>query len=289
MMNNFFLRNSIILKLKALAFNYYKFIKNLSFVKRIKFIVIVFKNRFFNKTIKRQTKNYKNIPIIIISFNQLYYLKKLINFLRYNGYTNIVIIDNNSDYAPLLAYFEEIELSIKIHKLSENYGHMVFWKKNELFNLYSKGYYVVTDADIVPDKDCPSDFLRKFRNILDKNRELSKVGFSLQIDDIPTTNPKKDTIIKWEEKFWKEKTTDGNFMARIDTTFALYPPKNQWFLRKNFYHAIRTNKPYVSKHGGWYLNSKELTEEQKYYQEKANSSSSWKVDEKGDLDSIVCY
>ena len=34
---------------------------------------------------------------------------------------------------------------------------------------YSKGYYVVTDADIVPLDTVPSNFMNKFRNLLDIN------------------------------------------------------------------------------------------------------------------------
>jgi hypothetical protein len=68
---------------------------------------------------------------------------------------------------------------------------MVFWKNKEIFNTYSKGYYVVTDSDIVPNKNCPSDFLLHFKTILDKHYSLSKVGFSLKIDDIPNSNSNK--------------------------------------------------------------------------------------------------
>lgn len=74
--------------------------------------------------------------------------------------------------------------------------------------MYSNGYYVVTDPDIITIENCRSDFL-----------------------------------------------------SRIDTTFALYPPRNQWFLRKNFYHAIRTKMPFMAKHGGWYIDSNKLTDE----------------------------
>ena len=63
----------------------------------------------FNSEIRRQQKNFKSIPIIIISFNQLHYLRQLIAFLKKYEYSNIVIIDNNSTYKPLLDYFETIE------------------------------------------------------------------------------------------------------------------------------------------------------------------------------------
>ena len=145
------------------------------------------KNYFFNDTVISQNKNYKSIPIIIISFNQLYYLKQLIEFLKKSNYNNIVVIDNNSTYEPLLEYFDDIESEVTIHRLNQNHGHLVFWKNKELFEKYSKGYYAITDADINPIPECPEDFLLYFKKILDKVFEITKVGFSLKIDDIPNT------------------------------------------------------------------------------------------------------
>lgn len=71
----------------------------------IKHYLLLFYNTYFNSITKAQNKNYKNIPIIIISFNQYFYLKQLVDFLIQNKYTNIVIVDNNSSYPPLLKYF----------------------------------------------------------------------------------------------------------------------------------------------------------------------------------------
>ena len=125
---------------------------------------------------RNHNKNYKSIPIIIISYNQLFYLKQLIGFLQDNAYTNIVILDNNSTYAPLIEYFKEIKDDVKIHKFNKNYGHRVFWSQDEVFKAYAKGYYVVTDPDIMPLSDCPHDFLRYFKKILNANPEVNKVG-----------------------------------------------------------------------------------------------------------------
>ena len=73
---------------------------------RIKFAVNGILNPIFNATVKAQNKDYKSIPIIIISFNQLEYLKKLITFLKERHFKNIVIIDNMSIYKPLLDYYK---------------------------------------------------------------------------------------------------------------------------------------------------------------------------------------
>ncbi|WP_347924934.1 glycosyltransferase family 2 protein [Pontimicrobium sp. SW4] len=275
--------------LKTVLFNIYKRIKNHRISKRTRYYYFRFINNYFNKVTLKQNKNYKSIPIIIVSYNQLFYLKKLINFLLKNEYSNIVIVDNNSNYKPLLTYFDELKDKVEIHRLTENFGHRVFWEQKEIFNKYNKGYYVLTDPDIVPLNSCPNDFVLKFKQLLDKNWKLSKVGFSLITDDIPDTNPNKTKILEWENRFWKNKTKSGDYQSSIDTTFALYPPKNIWSFRENFYHAIRTNNPYMAIHGGWYMDIDNLTEEQKFYMSTASSSSSWNINSKGDLANDVCY
>lgn len=211
----------------------------------IKHYLLLFYNIYFNSITKAQHKNYKSIPIIIISFNQYFYLKQLVDFLIKNEYTNIVIVDNDSSYPPLLKYFEEIANKVTLHRLKTNEGHMVFWKNKEIFDRYSKGYYVVTDSDIVPISNCPHDFLRYFKSVLDAKPYVSKVGFSLKIDDLPENNFNKQKIIDWEVKFWDLKDKNDNYIAPIDTTFALYKPNSYHVADNKFYKAIRTKYPYM--------------------------------------------
>lgn len=236
----------------------------------------------FNATVKSQLKNPKQIPIIIISFNQLYYLQQLIGFLQKNGYTNIIIVDNKSTYKPLLDYFEILKTQVMIYRLEENVGHLSFWKSEAIFKMYSKGYYVVTDADIVPVNECPDNFLHRLRLLLDQAYDRTKVGFSLKLDDIPDTNLNKDKIKEWEAQFWEYKISSNVFKAEIDTTFAIYRPNYKYQL-KDFTKGWRTDYPMQAKHGGWYLDVNHLTEEQEYYMKTANASASWQVNEQGEL------
>ncbi|WP_432222968.1 glycosyltransferase [Flavobacterium sp. TMP13] len=231
----------------------------------------------------KQSFNYKKIPIIIISFNQLFYLRKLVRFLQRKKYLNIIIIDNNSTYPPLLEYLKSISGQATVYMLDKNYGHLVFWKNRDIFKKYMRGYYVITDADIVPESYCPDDFLLEFKKILNKNRKVSKVGFSLKIDDLPAKNTNREKVIRWESQFWKNINIDGNYQAPIDTTFALYKPGFIEYNSKVFYNAIRTKNPYVAIHGGWYIDSQNPTDEQKYYLKVARHSASWLTDENGDL------
>ncbi len=250
--------------------------------KLIKNKVKVWYHHNFNSMVKAQLKNPKCIPIVIISFNQLFYLKQLVDFLIKNEYTTIVIVDNNSTYQPLLNYFDTIKELTTIHRLKENVGHLSFWKSNDIFKQYSKGYYVVTDADIVPVNECPNNFLETFRKLLDQAYDRNKVGFSLKLDDILDSNPNKNKIIQWEAQYWSYKVKPNVYKAEIDTTFAIYKPNYNYQL-KDFTKGWRTDYPLQARHGGWYLDFQNLTEEQKYYFETANASASWQINQEGEL------
>ncbi|APG64704.1 hypothetical protein LPB136_04715 [Tenacibaculum todarodis] len=252
------------------------------YIKKKLFIWWDFYNSNFNKIVREQIKDYKKIPIVIINFNQLENLKKLVSFLIKFEYNNIVIIDNLSTYPPLLEYYSEIENTVSVLKNKKNQGHRVFWNNKEYFNFYGKGYYVVTDPDVIPIEKCPQDFLSYFKKKLDSNKDITKVGFSLKIDDLPNHNSNKEKVINWEKKFWVDKDLEEDYIADIDTTFALYRPK-QTFKFNNFYRAIRTKTPFLARHMGWYLNNKNLTNEEIYYMKTASKSGSWRVDENGVL------
>lgn len=226
------------------------------------------------------------IPVIIINFNQLFYLNQLISFLKDRKFKNIIIIDNKSSYPPLLDYYKSIEKIVTIEYMDENYGHRVFFENPKLYKKYARGYYILTDADIVPNNNLPKDFLNKMLSILNeyKNR-VYKVGFALNIDDLPEYYPLKQKVIKWEKKFWENQLSENIFLADIDTTFAIYHPVKLHFFFKNleFYKGIRIGGNYTAKHGGWYLDPENLSEETKFYFRNANNSSSWKFNNQNQL------
>jgi hypothetical protein len=224
--------------------------------------------RFF---LPRIEADYKDIPILINNYNRLECLLKLIAYLRRNEYTNIIIIDNASTYPPLLEYYRNSDL--QIYYLNRNYGHLALWKSG-LFINFINNYYVYTDPDVLPIEQCPSDFLNYFKSILDKNRDVVKVGFSLKIDDIPDFYKYKNEVIEWEKKWWIDKVDDNFYVAHIDTTFALYAP---WaFGGSNEYRlSYRSDYPYVARHLPWYADSSNLTDEDIYYMSLNLISSHW--------------
>ena len=156
-----------------------------------------------NLLVRSQLKNTASIPIIIINFNQLYYLKQLVNFLVLRKFQNIIIVDNNSTFQPLLDYYKDLPANVTVEYMTKNYGHMVFFKSKELKKKYSKGFFVVTDADIVPNKSLPEDFMKQMIAVMLKY-ERKKVVFALRIDDLPETYPLREKVLNWEKRFWAE-------------------------------------------------------------------------------------
>lgn len=231
----------------------------------------------FNKTVKKQLANPLEIPIIIINYNQLYYLRQLLDFLRKRNFKNIIIVDNNSTYPPLLDFYEEKKENFTLERMKSNLGHLVFFENKELQQKYNKGFYFLTDADIVPNENLPKDFATQMIGYLRKYfRAVTKVGFALDIENIPEEYPLKEKVFAWEKNYWRNPVEKNVYKAKIDTTFALYKPG---YPKKKtdytFYNALRLSGDFTCKHGGWYLNPNALSEEQKFYLQTSSSAGSW--------------
>ncbi|AZA91994.1 Glycosyl transferase family 2 [Chryseobacterium nakagawai] len=240
----------------------------------------------YDQHVKSQRQNPLSIPVIIINFNQLHYLKQLISFLQERKFENIVIIDNKSDYPPLLDYYQSIDKTVTIERMNGNFGHKVFFDHKDLQEKYGKGYFIVTDPDIVPNKNLPQNFITEMISKMDKYyNTITKVGFALDIETIPDYFPLKSKVIKWENKFWSHKLEDEVYSAFVDTTFALYKPYYPMkFNNLPFLEGIRIGGSYTALHGGWYMDPQNYTEEYLHYIESVDKSSSWKLDTKGGHD-----
>lgn len=235
--------------------------------------------KYTSPTVKSQFKNSKKVPVIIINYNQLFYLEKLVEFLLDREIQNIIIIDNKSDYQPLLQYYEAISSKVTVEIMDKNYGHMVFFQNEKLRKKYGRGFYFLTDADIVPNPSTPIDFVERMIFLLEKYfSKITKVGFALEIQDIPEYYHFKDRVQKWETQFWNLEVGNCIFKADIDTTFALYKPcYPDMFNQKRFLQGLRLGGEFVAKHGGWYIDHQLLTEEQKHYIASTNDSASWSI------------
>lgn len=238
-----------------------------------------------NELVISQRKNQKSIPVIIISYNQLFYLKQLIDFLLRRNFENIIILDNLSTYPPLLEYYGEIKEKVHVEFLGKNLGHKVFFENPELIEKFGKGYYFLTDPDIVPNENLPENFAQIMLEKLDQHfNKITKVGFALKIDDIPDSFKFKKEVLDWEAGSWKNEIEPDIFNNFVDTTFALYKPNyNLKFNTLSYYKGLRMGGNFTAKHGGWYIDHENLTEETAFYFKTTNRSSSWALDENGNV------
>lgn len=206
-------------------------------------------------------KDCKSVPIIINNFNRLTTLKQLISSLESRGYKNIYIIDNNSSYPPLLEYYEECPY--EVFRLRKNIGHKSIWKTG-IYKKFWKGFYVYTDSDVVPDDQCPDDFIEHFHGVMKRYPLATKVGFSLKITDLPDVFQQKQAIVDSQKIYWEHQIEEGLYRAPIDTTFALYRPFSKTNVNWHMLH-IRTAGDYTAKHLPWYNDSANLSDEEYFY------------------------
>ena len=230
------------------------------------------------KLIKTQL-NIPKIPIVVISWNSLTFIKNFINQIKKLP-NDIIILDNNSSYPALHKYYDilknELGDKINIKQLKENYGHEVYLKRRDLL----PDIYILSDPDLQLNPKMPlnvSDILYCISN----KYNIFKVGLCLDISDHINFEETKNymapntTIKKWESQFWKKQIKNDIYElydADIDTTFSLV---NWHYYNENKYKGIRIGNNFTAKHLPWYKNYYEnnFTKEELYYLKKNNKSS----------------
>jgi hypothetical protein len=188
----------------------------------------------------------------------------MVEWCKNNGLEPI-IVDNASDYPPLLEYYQSDPCQVIV--MPRNYGHRVMWAG--LVEL-PKDRFIITDPDLDM-SGVPYDFLSVLNDGLNIC-PVAKCGLSLEINDLPDTKESR-FISNIEAKYWVEKINDKYFRAEVDTTFALY--REGW----NQYttEGIRTNRPYTARHYSWYYTDfDKLPEDEQNYYRTANDSASGK-------------
>lgn len=206
------------------------------------------------------SQNCFEVPIIINNRNRFTFLKLMIDQLQSFGYQHIYILDNDSSYPPLLEYYKTV--NAKVIFLKQNVGYRALWETN-VFEQFKNQYYVYSDPDILLQKDCPKDFVYQLYVFLNKYSGKEKAGVALKIDDLPDFYANKQDAIKNESVFWTKQLEKDVYDAMVDTTLALYKPLA--FGNAEECSAIRVGGRLAAQHLTWYLDSKNLSEEELYY------------------------
>ena len=220
--------------------------------------------------------DWRDIPVFVVNRNRHASLVALIDWLLAAGTRRVVVLDNASDYPPLLRYYEALPEGAKVMRLEHNHGPYVLWEQavHEVLDTP----YVLTDSDVVPAACCPGDLIGALLAALQRWPDAKKVGPALRIDDLPDGYVEADTVRKWESQFWEHPVAPGVFAAPIDTTFALYPARSAF---SNEPCNLRLGHPYLAVHTPWYAEETKLDDEERHYREHTSPVfSNWSVAKK---------
>lgn len=212
------------------------------------------------------------IPVYVNVFNRLTTTRKLCEQLAAMPCVEVIIVDNDSTWEPLLDWYAECPY--EVIRLRENLGHHAPWLSGAVEHDPSP-FYCVTDCDLDLE-NIPSDLMSVLqRPLMWHETNIVKSGVSLRINDLPEW---QSSVKNWESRFWKRSIGHGYYVAPVDTTLAMY--------RRDTLHAtamqvvrvfaVRSAEPYTARHVPWYLDAENLDDENKNYFATANASNSWK-------------
>src|SRR5260221_4084181 len=210
-------------------------------------------------------------PIFIVCRDRITHLKQLVSWLEAAGEERIYLIDNGSTYEPLLSYLDANPHNVQY--MRENVGHLVLWKRDLLSQYHIREQFVLTDPDVVPTAECPHDAIDYFKRV-QRQYDVMKAGFGLVTDDLPAHN--RERIVAWESQFVNVplRRIVGSadlFSADIDTTFAVYSDRCPFDSSPGTGNSIRTVNPYLARHMSWYIDPQNLSEEDLYYAQHADT------------------
>ncbi|CAB4160009.1 Glyco_tranf_GTA_type domain containing protein [uncultured Caudovirales phage] len=219
----------------------------------------------------------KNIPIVILNRDRFHPLREQVECLQKYGYNNIIVIDNYSTYQPLLDWYKTANINVFHNTLTENSCHafrdLILNVRHPLFVSIIQDWYVFNDSDIIPADGVPEDFIEHLIAYAIKYNK-SKVGMSIEINDIDLNYPLNAWVHSYESGYWTNGIVDGDvelYPHPIDTTFAVHAPH---IIPTWSNDTLRVGYPYVVKHAPFYYDPNNLPDDEKYYLEHMNKQSS---------------
>lgn len=200
------------------------------------------------------------IPVFIICRDRVNNLRKLVKWLEKTNQAEIILVDNDSRYPPLLEYLNTSPHLV--YWLKSNHSKWAPWKE-DLINKHPSDYFVVCDPDVLPVKKCPLDAIEYFIQALKDHPNHLGVGPALEIKNLPNHYAAKQDLIKWENRYWEKPVDDGKFFeAVIDSAFITLREGSQLDAEKP---SLRANYPYVFRHETWYMDTHNPSEEDFFY------------------------
>jgi hypothetical protein len=214
-----------------------------------------------------------DIPVVLLSYNNLTLLKAMVRQLRECFDAHVVIADNGSKYPPMIDYLEGIARSdpkVRVWRFGGNFGpHLLFQEAGRhQFNSMPR-FFALSDSDMRLGDHLPRNFLCVLAHLTQRLR-VPKAGLALDIADHQYMHQlgnytRNKTIYEWERSVYKARVdvegwpeVQGHvYDAPIDTTFAVYDKAQ--FARNDTTDvtyfidtAVRVTGPFTAKHRPWY-------------------------------------
>jgi len=217
------------------------------------------------------------IPVAVVARNNPTLLRQLIMQLRECFNAQIFILDDSSDFPPMITYLKSLQKDNRITVIKSNVpGGPHSWFRDPphpiLLNL--PRFFAYTDSDLRLNSDLPRNFLCVLAHITQR-LQIPKAGLALDLTDKDRMWPFKDfygshSIWSWEDNFWARALrvpgwpgldVDRVFDAAVDTTFAVYDkgllncsdrkeyPSNMCFTARQ---SVRVSGVFTAKHRPWY-------------------------------------
>lgn len=211
------------------------------------------------------------IPVFITTRDRLTTLPRLVSWLEKTNQAEIIFVDNDSRWQPLLDYLGRSPH--KKYMLNDNHAKWAPWEHN-LIEKHPSEFFAVSDPDMYPIGECPVDAIEFWINAL-KDSNYSQyhcVGPSLEISDLPACYKGRREAVRWEAQYWAKPLYDDQvrckfFEAPIDSMFAVFRKGGKIDITKP---SIRSNYPYVFHHSTWYSDSDNISDEDLFYIKRAD-------------------
>ena len=182
----------------------------------------------------------------------------------------VILIDNASTYPPCIEWLKSCPY--KVHFMEKNESAWAFFTTS-LYKEYTDRYFMVSDSD-QDISGLPSDWVDVLMKGLEETSDgVWKSGLSQEIEDLPKDNPYAQEIYNYEKNYWTNVNKDGYYKVWMDIGVAIYdrsrrnddPIHDVVGENRSWYAAVRSPRPYVSRHLDWYLTPEKFREEDIYY------------------------
>jgi hypothetical protein len=208
------------------------------------------------------------VPIYIVAFNRVTYLKQLLEYVEQLSNTVPIIVDNCSTYPPMVDFLEQTDHQVV--RLQENIGirallqSEIIKRGQEHERYYGDQFYVFTDEDLDL-SNCPFDVIDVLREGLRRYSWAQKAGVGLELSDIPDGVLHREEVLKWEASFWWDRLDRRFFNSPVASTFFVTHCETPFCQDKWIFDSLRSDIPYVARHLPWYETWDTLTEENLFY------------------------